>query len=427
MTYQRFIERLKSIAARGGIIVFFIMAFEVMIMISPFAFFFYSVFNPVLHWLESYSATRWLTSFFLPHMILPPTLILKTIRVLGSVLFVLGFLTFTVCALQVYLGKIFKWGIADRGLYGYIRHPQYLALGLWGIGMSILWPRFLVLASLSLMFVLYYFLAKDEERRMLNQFGDGYGQYMQHTGMFLPRFIESPIGLPLQGVQHDFLKYVAVAFGVPVVVIGSGFLLRELTLHSLPFKANSNVTIVSILPEDGSVSQRVIDAVTGGDSQTKPAFLDGAKDYLGYLMPADYVMQGMIANTGDDFHLHKQHHTFALITDWVLNPFEHLRRSPSEQMAKMHDADPAAARRHHCPLAVNDPSLQCKSCPFRRVVFLEIDHVGGGHLSKDRLFSFDTTRVPVCFIDINVQTGEIINIQRVGKATAWSDVPTPAI
>lgn len=30
----------KSIAAQGGILVFFIMAFEVMIMISPFAFFF---------------------------------------------------------------------------------------------------------------------------------------------------------------------------------------------------------------------------------------------------------------------------------------------------------------------------------------------------------------------------------------------------
>ena len=39
---------LKKIAARGGIIAFFIMAFEVMIMISPFAFFFYSVFNPIL-------------------------------------------------------------------------------------------------------------------------------------------------------------------------------------------------------------------------------------------------------------------------------------------------------------------------------------------------------------------------------------------
>ena len=107
----------KKVATLGAIGVFFIMALEVVIMISPFAFFFYSVFNPIFHFLGQFPATRWTTSFFLPHMILPPTLFLQSLRVLGSVLFVVGFLLFTVCALQVYLGKIFKWGIADRGLY----------------------------------------------------------------------------------------------------------------------------------------------------------------------------------------------------------------------------------------------------------------------------------------------------------------------
>ena len=44
-----------------------------------------------------------------------------------------------------------------------------------------------------------------------------------------------------------------------------------------------------------------------------------------------------------------------------------------------------------------------------------------------KLFSFDTIRTPVGFIDINAQTGEIVNIKLVEKATAWKDVPTPAI
>ena len=131
----------KRIAATGGILFFFVMAFEVMIMISPFAFFFYSVFSPIFNFLDQHAATRWATLFFLPHMILPPTLFLKSIRVAGSVLFLLGLFTFVVCALQVYLGKIFKWGIAAKGLYRYIRHPQYLALGIWGAGMAILWPQ----------------------------------------------------------------------------------------------------------------------------------------------------------------------------------------------------------------------------------------------------------------------------------------------
>ncbi len=163
MKAARLHELAKRVAARGGIVVFFVVALEVMIMISPFAFFFYSVFSPFFNWLDRYAATRWLTAFFLPHMILPPTLFLQSVRVLGSVLFIAGMVTFVVCALQVYLGKILRRGVAIRGLYGYIRHPQYLGLGMWGVGMSILWPRFIVLACLSIMFILYRFLAKDEE------------------------------------------------------------------------------------------------------------------------------------------------------------------------------------------------------------------------------------------------------------------------
>jgi protein-S-isoprenylcysteine O-methyltransferase Ste14 len=428
MRNRTYLKQLWNIVARGSIIVFFIMAFEVMIMISPFAFFFYSVFNPVLHWLGKYAATGWLTSFFLPHMILPPTLFLKAIRILGSVLFVVGAVTFTICALQVYLGKIFKWGIADKGLYRIIRHPQYLALGLWGIGMSILWSRFLVLASLSLMFILYYFLAKDEERRMLNQFGEGYRRYMERTGMFVPRKVEALLSAPLAWAPNPTLKYLGITLGIPVVVIGSGFLLRLITLNSLLIETSRNVTLVSILPEDDPLSQKALaELLPGSEAQPNLSFLEVDKDYLGYVMPADYVMQGMIADTGGEFHLHQHHNTFALIADWVLNPFEHLRRSPSAQMAAMHNVDPAIARRHHCPLAINNPALHCEACPFRRIVFVEIDHGNKGHLSGEKLFSFDAARLPVCFIDLNVQSGEVVNMKRVAKATAWRDVPTPAI
>jgi protein-S-isoprenylcysteine O-methyltransferase Ste14 len=422
------LEFFSKVVARSGIVVFFIMAFEVMIMISPFAFFFYSVFNPVLHWLGSYAATGWLTAFFLPHMILPPTPFLKALRVLGSILFVVGAVTFTICALQVYLGKILRWGIADRGLYRIIRHPQYLALGLWGIGMSILWPRFLVLASLSIMFILYYYLAKDEERRMLRLFGDSYRRYMGRTGMFLPHRAEGWVSLSPGSIQNSALKYAAITLGIPIIVIGSGFLLREVTLASLLMDSKGNLTLVSILPEDDTLSQKVIGEFFPGSSvQTGLPFLNTDKDYVGYVMPPDYVMQGMIANTGDEFHLHKQQHTFALIADWVLNPFEHLRRSPAAEMAKMRNVDPAMARRHHCPLGVNDPNLQCQSCPFRRIIFLEAARDGTGRLGKEGVFSLNVTRSPVGFVDINTQTGEIISAKKVEKATAWKDVPTPSI
>ncbi len=422
-----FKNTLKRIAARGGIVVFFIMAFEVMIMISPFAFFFYSVFNPILHWLQDYSATRWLTGFFLPHMILPPTIFLKGVRIMGSVLFVLGSMTFATCALQVYLGKIFKWGIASGGLYSRLRHPQYLALGLWGIGMSILWPRFLVLASLSLMFILYYFLAKDEERRMLGQFGPSYREYMDRTGMFLPRSLEKRLSAPFGLLGTGALKSAVIAGAIPVIIIGVGVVLRAVTLNSLHLESSRNITLVSILPEDSLLSREILDEVfRGTDSQRQLSFLKTEKDYLGYVMAPDYVMQGMIANTGGAFHLHQHHQTSALIADWIFNPFEHLRRSPSALMAAMHHADPAMARRHHCPVGINNQDLQCESCPIRRVILIEIE-TGTNHRTKTGLFSTEATRVPVCYMDIDIRTGEILKVEQVGAATAWMDVPTPAI
>jgi len=421
---MRKLSLIGRLAARGGIIIFFIMAFEIMIMISPFAFFFYSVFNPIFRFIDNYPALSWLTAFFLPHMILPPTHFLITIRILGSVLFVAGSVTFLVCALQVYLGKIFKWGIADKGLYKIIRHPQYLALGTWGVGMCILWPRFIVLASLSIMFILYYFLARDEERRMTASYGQSYEAYRSKTGMFFPRFSEEWLSVLLPNSRIRALFAPALTVGI---VMGAGFVLREVTLHSLPFATTGNITLVSILPEDTKLEGDVLSGLASFEINSQDSLLKTGSDYLGYLMPADYVMQGMIANTGSDFHLFKQHHTIAMITEWVFHPFRHLRASPSLHMAKMHHVDPAFARRHHCPIGINDPSLQCSDCPYRRVILVQVAHASASRFAGKDLFAFNTSRTPICYIDINAITGQIVNVKHVDKATAWQNVPTPAI
>jgi protein-S-isoprenylcysteine O-methyltransferase Ste14 len=404
------------------------MAFEVLIMISPFAFFFYSVFNPIFHFLSQYSLTKWTTNFFMPHMILPPSPFLKSLRILGSVFFLTGLATFTVCALQVYLGKIFKWGVASRGLYRFIRHPQYLALGVWGIGMAILWPRFIVLVTLSLMFVLYYFLARDEERRMLSQYGETYAKYMAATGRFLPQSLERPVSGWIQRViPLSPLRQVAIPVLIVTVVIGAGFLLRTVTLHSLTMAVQANLTVVPILPEDGSQGHESLKSIQEAASRGKIPFLGDDKSYLGYLMPADYIMQGMIADTGGHFHLFKKHKTLALITDWVLHPFEHLRRPPAAHMTAAHGVDFQTARRHHCPLQINLAAMDCDTCSYRRIIWVEAKSAHSGKVSGAWTLSLDTQRTPVGYTDVNLATGEIVGSTAVGKATAWKNVPTPEI
>jgi protein-S-isoprenylcysteine O-methyltransferase Ste14 len=219
-------NRGKRFAWMTAIFLSFIVAFEIVIMISPFAFFFYAVFNPLLLALNQSSLTRWLTAFFLPHMVVPPNEALRVVRILGSVFFVVGMLVFFVCAGQVYLGKLLKKGVATKGLYTLIRHPQYLGLGLAALGLAIMWPRFLTLAVFAVMLFLYYLLAKDEERRMINRFGEGYIAYMNRTGMFLPHFIERVlIGSSEPQQRLGLGKAIVIFLLLLVITVGSGFIL----------------------------------------------------------------------------------------------------------------------------------------------------------------------------------------------------------
>ena len=95
-------------------------------------------------------------------------------------------------------------------------------------------------------------------------------------------------------------------------------------------------------------------------------------------------------------------------------------------MAQMFHVDPAVARRHHCPLPTKEANGDCDNCNYRRVALVEIRHTGE-HVTGDKLLGVNTVRVPVSFVDINARTGEIVDIVRVKKATAWEDVPTPGV
>jgi hypothetical protein len=221
------------------------------------------------------------------------------------------------------------------------------------------------------------------------------------------------------------LRYVIVPLSIIVVVLGIGVVLRGVTLHSLAFETRDNLTLVPILPEDGPLSNAVLSGLTKNNREAEAGVV-GDRDYLGYVMPVDYIMQGMIADTGTEFHLYKQHHTVMMISEWVLHPFQHLRASPSLHMAQMFNVDPAVARRHHCPIEKKTPDGDCNSCEYRRVALVEIEH-GGGHISGSALLGVNTTRVPVAFVDVNVKTGEIAGIVRVKNTSAWENVPTPGI
>ena len=83
-----------------------VLAFEILFMISPAALFFYSVYGPVLGFLDGAPATAWLTQFFPPHIAATRNPPLDHAHVVGGSLIVLGLIVFLAGAAPLYWSKI---------------------------------------------------------------------------------------------------------------------------------------------------------------------------------------------------------------------------------------------------------------------------------------------------------------------------------
>lgn len=405
----------KRVASGSIIFLSFMVAMEIVIMISPFAMFFYSVFNPFLTALNSSPAIRWLAAFFLPHMVVPPNLPLQILRVIGSVLFVGGLAIFLICAIQVYGGMILKRGPAKWGFYAIIRHPQYVALAMAALGMSIMWPRFLTLALFAIMLFLYYLLAVSEENRMLSHFGENYQEYLNRMGMFVPKFFErifvgnSHVRKPL-----TFLKGAMILITLLIIVVGGGFVLRFYTIHHLPLATIDDIDVLTITKDDNQNAQDMIPELLADSSisaRLQPIMNGEGNRILAYFIPVDYVMQGMIANTGEEWKLFERHRTMAMITEYIFHPYAHLVSGHAHHMAmigQVHDLN-----------MYNSPAMR------RRVIFLEIS--SSGHELKNLTddFGINMERKPLFFADIHLHTAELLQVQDTPSGSGWGTVPTP--
>ena len=72
------------------------------------------------------------------------------------------------------------------GIYGIIRHPQYLGFILITSGMLIHWPTLPTLAMFPILLIAYAHLAKKENADMEQQFGERYLRYKAKTPGFFP-------------------------------------------------------------------------------------------------------------------------------------------------------------------------------------------------------------------------------------------------
>ena len=216
---------LKSLAKAAGFLAYLFITLEMIFMVTPFALYYYSVYSPLLAGSLNHPAMAWLPAFFLPHL---STEFLPSI---GGLICLLGLVGFVLSAFQLYYAKFSRRGVVHSGFYKRIRHPQYLLLALAGLGLLIVWPRFILLIVYINMLWFYYLLARSEERRMEARHGKAYREERQRTWMFLP-------GEPGRRLQQRVFGWirnrrvrliVIYALSIPIV-IGAAFVLRRISL-----------------------------------------------------------------------------------------------------------------------------------------------------------------------------------------------------
>jgi protein-S-isoprenylcysteine O-methyltransferase Ste14 len=77
--------------------------------------------------------------------------------------------------------------LAASGPYARVRHPQYIGFVLIMFGFLLQWPTLVTLAMFPILVFMYGRLARNEEQRMLAQFGDEYRRYAETVPAFFPR------------------------------------------------------------------------------------------------------------------------------------------------------------------------------------------------------------------------------------------------
>jgi protein-S-isoprenylcysteine O-methyltransferase Ste14 len=207
----------------------FFLILEPVWMLLPFAGFLY---GSVMH-IEALSEnpyTARLVYFVFPvHSLFP----------LGPILVLIGLLIFLTGAIQIYVGKIAKKGLIRTGIYRKFRHPQYLALTVFGLGILLTWGRFITFIAFFVMLWLYYFLAKSEEQHCRALFGRKYDAYRATTYFLFPgehlllagfRRLPTANFPPWARVLISFLLVLGLAVATGLLLISA----RAVTRNTLP-------------------------------------------------------------------------------------------------------------------------------------------------------------------------------------------------
>ena len=286
----------QKILLIGTILAYCLIGIEIIVMISPFALYFYSVYAPILNFLSSFPLISWTTEFFLPHMVFLQDPIILGISYL-QILLVIGLVLFFTAVIPLYWGRFTGKGVVTFSFYGKIRHPQYLFLAISGFGLLLYWPRFIILISYVTMLYVYYILARNEEWRMRQEAPGDYEKYMANIPMFIP----GEPGGRIFALLFSWIKpkWVGILVSYILVMVLSILLamgIRDYAVKKLPvMDAPDGVTLVPVFERSPGEVKSLYNSMLSNDEVND--FLAHHKEVnLAYIMPGDFFLTALVTD-----------------------------------------------------------------------------------------------------------------------------------
>lgn len=397
----------KNLLVFWTIIAYCLIGVEIIIMISPFALYFYSVYGPVLQTLAASPLTSWSTEFFLPHLVFPNDPLVRAISLL-QVLMVVGLLLFALAAIPLYYGRFTGKGVVVRSFYGKIRHPQYLFLAISGFGLMLYWPRFIILIMYITMLFVYYVLARNEEWRMRQEQPEAYEHYMAATPMFLPG---EPGGrlyrLLLGWVRPKWLGIVAAYCLTLTLAVLLAFALRAYTVRTLPMVTAADARlVVSVFPRSNQEILAVYQAALGS-AQVREA-LQGKEANAVYLLPGDFFLNALLTEEDRRFSDHMLER-FPEILEWHQHRF-------SGGLGRFF--------RIFYNYVRTWGSVET-DYEVERLIFMRVDDANGQPVSSANIFKVGLKRRPVLLVDLETAGHTVRSVVITTDNHKWGLVPMP--
>lgn len=371
-------------------------------MVSPFAFYWYSLYAPALQGLHRSKATAWLDAFFLPHSVITTSWILEFLRwKAGPLCLSAGIIGFAVCAAQVYQAKLRKSGVVQSWIYGRVRHPQYVFLTIAGFGLLTMWPRIIILILYLGMAFVYSFLVRFEERDMESK-DPIYNAYRQRTAMFIP-------GNPGDKLFRTFLGWIpdrtlgSIAAGIVVTVlaIGTGLYLRHYTIaHAATEVLPADRTLaISVWPMKSERICQIVSVALHNDRVRSALNQEPGAVFTAHVLPANYGMVDMFADVDMD------HNMFTRLS---LNRFKFLGGYVLPFL-----------RPHGLKSVMGTPQENF------RVVFSRVDGPDRNPVTLSNITGLESKMTPVIIADIDGKNSTLQKLVIPPRKSFWGDIIMP--